>query len=595
MNHTKTVKRDNKGYYYRNLGWLSRGEGKKWTQPKFLLGRDERDALDRLRRLERLWECVERRHEEEFGDRKPTWTEKTLAVGKAISQGKHTFRLARQNCPGQGVEDAAQADADYAGYLQQMQEAYPVITFIPEDAEAFQNGVRKNIELAESFQSLADDFAKDAGQPSVRDMHETLHKAIRAFLVSIDENPKYKNHDGSPGAQPLTAWAYKLKFVCRDFLTRYEDRPLSSLATLEAVQALFDYWRNRPPRKGTKRPITVKTAGHRMTALSLFLKWLHRTSQFSWRKPTDFDEIDQSVNETKEEKASRAKPDQVATYSEDELVLLYQNTTTPLERLLMLLGLNCGCKQAEAGTILLSEVALEAIHPHADLLAYHSSEADSFIKRVRPKTGVYGEFKLWPHTVLGMKWLIERRQRQTKIRSGEHAGEPILLRPSSILLTTDSGYPMYRLYESGNTSQDISKCWARVVERTATAHPEIGRFTYSTLRRTTANFLRKTYGGEVANVFLQHGSPFEKDRLLEDYTNRPYGRLFEALDRYGERLRQMFEAVPDPFPSEEKKGGANITPGRIREIKRLVAEGKSKSDVARRVGVHRSTVYRYAE
>jgi len=108
-------------------------------------------------------------------------------------------------------------------------------------------------------------------------------------------------------------------------------------------------------------------------------------------------------------------------------------------------------------------------------------------------------------------------------------------------------------------------------------------------------FLRKAYGGEVANVFLQHGSPFEKDWLLEDYANRPYGRLCEALDRYGERLRQMFDAVPDPFPSEEKKGGANITPGRIREIKRLLAEGKSKSDVARKVGVHRSTVYPYAE
>ena len=53
MNHVKTVKRDKKGYYYRNLGWLYRGNGEKWTQPKFLLGRDEGEALDRLRRLER--------------------------------------------------------------------------------------------------------------------------------------------------------------------------------------------------------------------------------------------------------------------------------------------------------------------------------------------------------------------------------------------------------------------------------------------------------------------------------------------------------------------------------------------------------------
>lgn len=591
----QSVKHDSKGYFYRNIGWMSRIEGGKVTQPKFLLGRDEHEASNRLQRLQKLWELVAKHHEEEYADGKPRWTEVTLAVGKAISRGNHTFKLPRQIPPGTDPEDAAYADAAYAGYLRRMQEAYPVVTFIPEDIVAFQNGVRKNLEMAESYQFVADDFAKDAGQPSVRDMRETLHKAIEAFSESIDQEPRYKSHDDSPGAQPLTAWAYKVKFACNDFLTRYDDRPLSSLSTLEAVQRLFDYWRNRPSRKGTKDAITVKTARHRMNALSLFLRWLHRSDQFSWRKPGDFDEIDKSVSETKQERAARARPDQVQTYTDEELVLLYQNTVTPLERVLMLLGLNCGCKQAEAGTIRLSEVAIEAVHPHADLLGYGSAESDSFIRRMRPKTGVYGEFKLWQHTALGMKWLIERRRRQTKIRSGDHAGEPIPLKPSSILLTTETGYPMYRLYKSGNTSQEISKCWSRVVNRTRATHPQVHKFSYSVLRRTAANFIRKEFGGEVASVFLQHGSPFARDRLLEEYTNRPYGKLFEALDCLGKRLQPMFTAITSPFPKTTKRTNTDLPAEKVREMEAMLAENKRKEDIAQALGVHRSTVYRYAK
>ena len=406
----KTLKTDQKGYIYRNIGWLPTPDGKKPSQPKFLLGKDESQALERLRRLEHLWELVQKNFEPIKSNDRPIWGKVTLDVGKAIGRGEHTFRLPRQNRHGVDEEDEAQADADYAGYLRTMQDNYPVITFIPDDAEAFQNGVRRNIQLAEESQAQADDYARDAQQASVRDMRETLHKAINAFAEAIEQNPKYQSHDKRPGAQPLTAWAYKLKSNSLDFLHRYEDRPLSALNSLNSVQLLYDYWRNRPYRKGTKQPISIDTVENRTKALNLFLKWLHRTDQFSWRRPADFDEIDRSVTQTKEERASKARPDQVITFSEEELVFLYQSTATPLERVLMLLALNCGCKQAEVGTIALGEVCLESPHPYANVLRYKTSETDSFIKRVRLKTNVYGEFKLWPHTVLGLKWLINHRR-----------------------------------------------------------------------------------------------------------------------------------------------------------------------------------------
>ena len=198
MKQLKSLKRDGKGYLYRNLGWLPQNGRGKPNQPKFLLGHDEDQALDRVRRLERLWSLIEQRHRAEPLSGQPTWDRITLAIGKAISRGEHTFHLARQNQPDTREDGSAWADADYAGYLRSLQEMYPVITFVPAETEAFQNGIRKNIAIAENYQSLADDFAKDAGQPTIRDLNETLHKALNAYARAIEDDPRYATHDTSP-------------------------------------------------------------------------------------------------------------------------------------------------------------------------------------------------------------------------------------------------------------------------------------------------------------------------------------------------------------------------------------------------------------
>ena len=116
---------------------------------------------------------------------------------------------------------------------------------------------------------------------------------------------------------------------------------------------------------------------------------------------------------------------------------------------------------------------------------------------------------------------------------------------------------------------------------------------FGSLRKTTADYLRRNHGGEVASVFLSHGHLFEGDKLLEAYTNRPYGKLFKALDNLKDELSPMFESVPNPFPETEKKGGSNISPTKIKEIERLAKAGKSKDEIAKLVGVHRTTVYRH--
>lgn len=592
---TKTaIRSDSKGYYYRNLGWVPNRSGTKLVQPKFLLGKEINQAQERLGRLLRFWRLVESHHQDEFPGERPAWDDVTLDIAKAICRGEHTYPLARRNEPGEAGEDREWSDADYAGYLLEMQRAYPVITLVPADSAAFQNGVRKNAQIAESYQDLSEQFARDAGKLASRESQETLHQAIRAYIESIDSNPSYKNHEDRPGTQPLTAWAYKVKFVCQDFMNRYDDRSLSTLTTLESVQSLYDYWRSRPKAARSGAPITIKTVKHRLTVLSLFLRWLHKTDRFSWRKPVDFEEIERSVSASKQEIAARATPHQADTFSDDELLVLYRNTTTPLERILMLLGLNCGFKQAEVGTLQFNEVFRHQQHPFCTLLELESGPQDSYIKRIRQKTSVYAEFKLWPDTVNGIEWLISRRRKQVRLIGGDRSGTDNALEATSVLLTNKNGYPMYRLFRSGNPSQDIAKSWKRVVERAASDDSRISRHTYSALRRTTADFIRRNYDGEVTSLFLSHGHPFERDKLLEDYTNRPYRRLFEALDAFGERLSFVFKQAENPFPPTIVRGGANISPRMIAEIKRLLSEGMKKSDVANAVGVHRATVHRYS-
>ena len=93
--------------------------------------------------------------------------------------------------------------------------------------------------------------------------------------------------------------------------------------------------------KGKGTPMAIKTCRHHIKQLMAFFKWLHRSDQYKWRKPEDFDELNTKIKESNEEKAKLVTPVQVDTYSVEELALLNEYAT-PIERAFLLLGLNCG-------------------------------------------------------------------------------------------------------------------------------------------------------------------------------------------------------------------------------------------------------------
>lgn len=141
-------------------------------------------------------------------------------------------------------------------------------------------------------------------------------------------------------------------------------------------------------------------------------KWLHRSKKFSWQKPENFDGIETKVDADE----TRRRLAQASVFPLDDLIFLNQ-FATPLDRIFLLLGLNCGFGLAEIASLTIEDVCLFQGHsPHdQELLHYETTDEDSFIKRVRVKSGVYGEFLLFEQTVHGLQWALERRRQQSPL------------------------------------------------------------------------------------------------------------------------------------------------------------------------------------
>jgi hypothetical protein len=87
----------------------------------------------------------------------------------------------------------------------------------------------------------------------------------------------------------------------------------------------------------------------------------------------------------------------VSVFTEEELRVLWRYAL-PWERLLMTLALNCGFGMAEIATLQRAELHLDRPHPHAAQIGVDPGPA-KWIMRLRGKTDVYGEWKLWPVNV----------------------------------------------------------------------------------------------------------------------------------------------------------------------------------------------------
>lgn len=574
---TKTEwKPDDRGRYPRELGY-KRNKAEKLVPHKFYLGTDLVEAKRRNVRLEELWEAIETDHEK-LG-RPLEWNSLTLMIGREIAKGNYQIVVPRNgNHPD-----------SYAGYINRLQNSFKMVSFLPEPEEEtyrigaemarkkWTSGMKKRLR---DFRANEENRMARAGAITATEIfggEETLHEALDDYIEHI------KADTVLPGTETLSDYGHaKIQNVAR-LKERHQNVALGTINTFDAVQSMIDLWRNRPMVKNSDppRPITKKTAQHHIAELMRFFRWLNRSSLYEWRKPVDFDELVTNVKQSPSEKAQNGHT-QVSTYTVDELKLLNEYAT-PLERLLLLLGLNCGFGAAEQGRMVLSHLFLRQCHPNAEVLAslqdFDSTSDDSFILMTRPKTGVYGEWILWPQTVQAIQWGRERRE----AIGGASADSP--------LLVTDRGTAFLKQTTGGNRSQNFNRRWTDLTTRVRKDFPKFPKLSFGKLRKTAGNMVRQIADGEIAGVFLCHGRPVKNDDLIDLYTDRPFSKVFDALRKLEEKLTPVFDSAPDDLSAQPKQQYTGLK--KSKRILELDAEGKTVRQIAEAVGLSKTTVHRH--
>ncbi len=525
MRRRKGWKPESKGQYTRNLGWKLDHRTGRYSQHKFYLGTDLKQAERRRQRLEELWELIEQRAPV---SEKPTWTSIGLKIAKALARGELQIVVERGN----------NTPKAYASYLHRLATAYPMVSFVPEEASAYEEGSAANATMAqeqfdgiqsrlESLQKVHQRNGNISAASLAVHRGETLHQALDAYIEWMEDDRK-------------TAWGKTRVGQAERLKERHADVPLSSL-DYDACESLIRYWRNRPPRKGTDTPIAVVSAENHIYELKSFLRWLHRSQRFTWRKPEDLDEIETRVAETPQEIQARATTEQVETFTLEELCILNEYAT-PLERVLMLLGLNCGFGGAESGTLALNQIFLHQLHPKAKEIGFQSTFEDSFIRRVRLKSKVYGEHLLWSQTVTCVQWAIARRRKLGGAK------------PDSLLIVSNRGEPLFRETKGGNYARRIQNLWSNsLLTRVRRARPHFRGLSFGKLRKTAGNLIKRFSDGETAGVFLCHGTPVRTDALSDVYTNRDFAKVFNAIREVELYLKPMFEAAPKDLFKEPRR------------------------------------------
>jgi hypothetical protein len=341
----------------------------------------------------------------------------------------------------------------------------------------------------------------------------------------------------------------------------HKDFPLSELG-LEKLDTMLAYWANRPIVKKTGKPGARDTCREQIKIFRRFLRWASRVG--IWHQPNGYAVTPIRIRTLPAEYEAKASAEQVQRYKRAELVTLYQYAR-PLERLFMLLALNCGFGQREISTLRRRELG------------------ERFIKRIRQKSGVYGEWLLWPETLAALQWY------QTYFRPASEAPELIL---------TSKGIPLASRSAAGNRNMAVANAWTRLLDRVAKDHPQFGpgktrRLSFNKLRKTAGNLMRRAAGGEIQKTFLCHGKPVKDDPLSEVYSTRDFRRVFLALKKVHRHLSPMFAAVADPFPAKAPQPALSL--GTIKRIKTMKVQGFRIIAIARELGINRETVRKYAK
>jgi hypothetical protein len=555
------LSRNVNGQYQRDIGWKRVGPGD-YRQHRFYLGRDRAQAHIRALQLEAVWDAVckawsrDRRPEEP----RPQWRPETLVIAQTVARGETAVRLDHRA----GPDDEPDCDVDAVAWVYQLRKDFPMVTIDLEDLAAQQRGAAQLEQAAQQTDEKTIKFLRQ-----VEGAGQTLFQALDAFAEHIKATCLTANKRLSQTGVLRLRQVKQIKEHARDM-------PLTAF-NLQAIDLLLHCWRCRPLSKRTGRSMAVETVRDVLKRIREFLRWLHRNPAFAWRKPVDLEMVPVRIHLTQAELSARRSPLQVKTYTVDQLATLYE-VATPTVRLWMLLALNAGFGVAEIASLQVGEVFLDEVHPHFGL-------SGSFIKRIRPKSRVYGEWKLWDATVAGLKWYKSVRP----------------VSKETTLFLTGSGKPLAAPTKGNNRNLKIQNEWMLLQRKIKEDQPGWPCLSFNKLRKTGSDLVREVADGEVAGVFLCHSQTVRSDDLAGVCMNRNFPKLFKAQDAVAGLLAPMFGKVADPFPADyrprvaRQRGRRYADDATINRIQELRGQGLRLKKIAELVGVPEGRVRWYCQ
>lgn len=371
---------DDRGRVRLYVGYWVNSKDKRVQRP-FFFGTEQALVPSRLARVNEVWEHEVKRWETprqhprrlmadpEARDGKPVWSSWGLRIAVQLAAGKTQI----------GVPNVHETLASvYAETLRRLSAEWPMVHFVAEDTVAAERGTAVILNARDhAVAKLSERY--DLPENLLKSKSDNLHNVLTAYIKAIET----ENVEPTESGPQLSAWGEIRKEHAERLKLHHADQPMSAL-DFDGCQKLFDYWRNRPLSR-KKKPMSVAYCKHHISELIRFFKWASKSKQFSWRKPEDFEELNHKVRKISSEKTDISFV-RVPTHTIEELVTIYRHASD-LQRLLLLLGLNCGFRGAEMGTVENKHLFLSE-HPNAKYLAKYNYD-------IRPGDGFLLYSRLW--------------------------------------------------------------------------------------------------------------------------------------------------------------------------------------------------------
>ncbi|MDB2687102.1 helix-turn-helix domain-containing protein, partial [Mariniblastus sp.] len=405
--------------------------------------------------------------------------------------------------------------------------------------------------------------------PDVNPTGQLLKEAFEGFTEHVEK--QYTDHEGN-----LSPWGSKqigyVKSIVAYIKLRQENSSsdkgllVCDLAdlTLARCQEIVDSFRFRPKsiRSNFERRLQPSSAINFRKALNEFWDWLDLSDEWEWSLPRKFSKLNSKIDPKSEDEAVKAKTDRENWEITDEEIKVLFQCCTPVERVLLLLGLNCAFGGAEIGGLRVS------------FLKFETSEIDG----IRFKTQNSTRHRLWPETIEALQWELARRESLPKIEQN-----------SEIVFLTKNGARLWRKSKSGNYQNGIKKRWEELRKRVTKDDPSFRQFGFSRLRKTAAIRILKIADAEAASLILAHGVPTDDD-VLKSYISIPWDNLYAAQEEYGDSIRELITTEFDPFAERPK---TYLGHGKRTKAVELRKSGRSAKSIAEELGINVATVYRY--